>query len=81
MYYEAYASNPVLDLNIYNLLGQKVATIVSEQQLAGSYKVEWDASGLSGGTPGFASGVYIYQLKANRKEKSSVFTKKLVLLK
>ena len=42
-------------LDIYNLLGQKVATLVSENQNAGSYNIEWDASG-------FASGMYYYVL-------------------
>jgi len=46
-----------VDLSIYNLLGQKVATLVNKRQRAGSYTVEWDASG-------FASGVYYYRIVA-----------------
>jgi steroid delta-isomerase-like uncharacterized protein len=45
-----------VDLSVYNILGQRVATLVAEKQHAGSYKVEWDASKL-------ASGVYLYQLE------------------
>ncbi len=45
-----------IDLSIYNLRGQKVATLISKKQPAGSYKVQWDANG-------FASGVYFYELK------------------
>jgi hypothetical protein len=45
-----------VDLSIYNLLGQKVATLVSERQESGYHRVEWDASG-------FASGVYYYRLE------------------
>ncbi len=63
-----------VELNIYNLLGQKVATLVNKKQPAGSYKVEWNATG-------FASGIYIYQLKANGQKQNAVFTKKLILLK
>jgi subtilisin family serine protease len=44
-------------LSIYNILGQKVATLVAEKQQVGSYKVAWDASKV-------ASGVYLYRLKA-----------------
>jgi len=44
-------------LNIYSILGQKVATLVSDEQAAGTYKVQWNASG-------FGSGFYFYQLKA-----------------
>jgi hypothetical protein len=43
------------ELNIYNLLGQRIATLVSEKQAAGKHQVEWNASG-------FASGVYFYSL-------------------
>ena len=44
-------------LKIYNILGKEVATLVSEKLAAGKYRYTWDASG-------FASGIYIYQLKA-----------------
>jgi hypothetical protein len=44
-----------VDLSIYNLLGQKVATLASGKQKAGVYSVVWDATG-------FTSGVYIYRL-------------------
>jgi CubicO group peptidase (beta-lactamase class C family) len=63
-----------VDLSIYNLLGQKVATLVDRKQAAGSYQVQWDASG-------FASGIYIYRLKVQGQKQNAVFTKKLVLLK
>jgi len=46
-----------VDLSIYNLLGQKVATLVSEKQVPGTYQVEWDATE-------FASGIYFYRLQA-----------------
>ncbi len=60
-----------VDLSIYNLLGQKVVTLVSKKQTAGSYKVQWDATG-------FASGVYLYRIGT---DKGYVKTRKLVLLK
>jgi len=44
-------------LKIYDLLGQEVATLLSASLLPGSYRYEWEASGL-------ASGVYLYRLKA-----------------
>ena len=44
-------------LNIYNNLGQKVATLVSKEQLIGEHTLQWNASK-------FASGIYYYQLKA-----------------
>ncbi len=63
--------NSTVDLAIYNMLGQRVATLVSGKQTAGRYSLQWDASG-------FASGVYFYRLKT---AKGIVLTRKLVLLK
>jgi len=60
-----------IDLSIYNLAGQKVATLVSENQNAGHHQVEWDASE-------FASGVYYYRLSTSS---GFVQTRKLVLIK
>jgi hypothetical protein len=45
-----------VELSVYNLLGQKVATLVSGKQKAGFHTVEWDAGHLS-------SGVYYYMIK------------------
>jgi len=63
-----------VELSIYNILGQKVKKLVSEKQKAGLHTVEWDAGE-------FASGIYIYQLKAEGQKQKAVFTKKLILLK
>jgi unsaturated rhamnogalacturonyl hydrolase len=60
-----------VELNIYNIRGQKVITLVSGKQVAGCYKVEWDATG-------FASGVYIYKLETSTGFNQS---RKLILLK
>jgi len=59
-----------INLSIYNLLGQKVATLVNKKQAAGNYKVEWDASC-------FATGVYYYKLTARDYQ----HVKKMVLIK
>jgi hypothetical protein len=47
-----------VELSIYNVLGEKVATLVFGNQPAGHYQIEWDATR-------FSSGVYFYHLKAN----------------
>jgi hypothetical protein len=44
-------------IEIFNLLGQKVVTLVDEEQCAGHKSVRWDASA-------FASGFYFYSLRA-----------------
>jgi hypothetical protein len=56
-------------LSIYNLLGQKVTTLVETTLDAGYHQFEWNASGM-------ASGTYLYQLETG----NSVQTKKLLLL-
>ena len=60
-----------VDLGIYNILGQKVATLVNKKQPPGRYKVMWDASS-------FASGLYFYILESST---GLVQTKKLILLR
>ena len=47
----------IVHLDIYNLLGQKVRTLVNKKQTAGVHRVRFDATGL-------ASGVYIYKMQA-----------------
>ena len=64
-------------LKVYNVLGQEVAVLASENMLAGKYKYDWDAGGL-------ASGVYYYRLDAHPAASSGrgfSQTKKLLLLK
>ena len=57
-------------LGLYTILGQRVRTIVQENQEAGPYEVKFDGSGL-------ASGVYFYRIQAG----SFMQTKKLLLLR
>jgi predicted GH43/DUF377 family glycosyl hydrolase len=67
--YELQITN-YIELSIFNLLGQRVITLVSEKQNAGYHQVEWNASG-------FASGVYYYVLEAGDFRDM----KKMILLK
>ena len=67
--YELPITNYV-ELSIYNLLGQKVVTLVSKRLPAGSHQVEWNARD-------FASGVYHYRLNAGKFQD----VKKMVLLR
>jgi alkaline phosphatase D len=67
--YELPTTNYV-ELGIYNLLGQKMITLVSEKQRAGKYSVEWDASGM-------ASGIYYYMIKAGEFQD----VKKMILIR
>ncbi|MDZ7681901.1 MAG: T9SS type A sorting domain-containing protein [Fodinibius sp.] len=54
------ASQADITVEVYNILGQKVRTLVDQQQTPGSYTVRFDGSNLS-------SGMYFIQLKAGNK--------------
>ena len=57
-------------LTVYNVLGQKVATLVNQELSAGSYQYNFNAIDLS-------SGIYFYKLQSN----NYVERKKMILLK
>jgi predicted GH43/DUF377 family glycosyl hydrolase len=57
-------------LKVYNILGEEVATLVSDRLSTGSYSYEWNASQL-------ANGVYLYRLQAG----DHVETRKMVLMR
>ncbi len=60
-----------VELNVYNLLGQKVATLVNPQEyMAGRHQVAWDASDVT-------SGLYFVKLTSG----GNVQSKKLLLVK
>ncbi len=57
-------------LDVINMLGQRVATLVNERKTAGNYTVNFDASGLS-------SGVFFYTIQAG----AFTQTNKMLLIK
>lgn len=59
-----------VEIKVYNLAGQEVAMLISENKLAGEHQVHWRPGNL-------ASGVYVYHLRAGEL----VETKKLLLVK
>jgi hypothetical protein len=62
-------------ITIYNLLGQRVNTILDEVKPAGKYTTYWDGRDQDGRP--LATGVYLYQIKAGHLTQ----TKKMLLLK
>jgi hypothetical protein len=59
-----------VSLNVFDMLGRRVASLVGQQLHPGAYSAQWDATGI-------ASGVYTYQLVVG----SNVQTRKCILLK
>jgi hypothetical protein len=63
-------SNNIVSLEVFNVLGEKVTSLVNQFQSAGIYEVNFDAAALS-------SGLYFYRLKAGDFEQ----TMKMSLIK
>ena len=59
-----------MQLKVYDVLGNEVATLVNEEKPAGSYEVDFNASQLS-------SGIYLYKLTAG----NFIQTRKMILVK
>jgi hypothetical protein len=70
-YVRAIHESPLqVELTIYNILGQRVATLVEGKLESGTYTVQFNGSGM-------ASGVYFYSLQAGNYSE----TKKFILLR
>lgn len=59
-----------VELSIYNILGQRIRTLVNEIKQPGQYEVSFDASSLP-------SGIYIYRIKSG----NYLSSKKMLLIK
>ncbi|MGE5497151.1 MAG: heparinase II/III family protein [Syntrophothermus sp.] len=64
----------IIDISIYNLLGQKVESMPGEIKPAGTHRFSWNASGLP-------SGVYVCRLGADSGNKNYFRINKLILAK
>lgn len=59
-----------VSIDIYNILGRKITTLINKVQPAGCHKITWTANGVS-------SGVYFYKIQAGEFTE----TKRMLLLK
>ena len=69
------AKSSLVKLEIFNVLGQKVKTLVNKKMAADKYSVIWDAKNDFGNL--VSSGIYIYRLKADNfvKSRKMIFVK------
>jgi hypothetical protein len=65
----------LVQISIYTLMGQKIATLVNRNMNAGTYIITWNGMDDFGNTVG--AGVYIYQLRSDQYFKA----KKMIFLK
>jgi hypothetical protein len=65
-----------VQLEVYNVVGQVVRTLVAGQQAAGRYVIQWDATNDHGQS--LSSGIYFYRLQAGGE---FLEVKKMLLLK
>ncbi|GBD87989.1 flagellar basal body rod modification protein [bacterium BMS3Abin03] len=68
-------SSENVQLNIFDIKGERIKTLVNDFQPAGNYKVQWNGTNSRGSK--LSSGVYFYSIKTG----GSVSTKKMILLK
>lgn len=68
----SHASPLPVRLQIYNLLGQRVITLVDENQPAGEYRVQWEARDERGQS--VPSGVYVYRLQVGNRTQQKQMT-------
>ena len=59
-----------VELTVYNVLGQKVATLVDQRMQPGSYRIAWDAAAMP-------SGLYFYTMKVDNHKA----TRKMMVIK
>ena len=64
-----------VSLEIFNVLGQRVTTLIDKDMVPGNYSVDWDATTSSGQR--VATGLYLYRLRVGDEAKS----KKMLFLK
>jgi len=62
-------------MDVFDMAGQRIATLLDEEMAAGTYRVSWNGQDAGGRT--VASGVYLYRIQTG----SFVATRKMVLVK
>ncbi len=65
---------PVL-LEVFDISGRRIAALINESQIQGSYSVEWHGQDQNGNP--VSSGVYFYRLKAGKE----TISRKMILLR
>ena len=51
-----------VSIAVYNLMGEKIRTLVADSRAAGNYQINWDGTDNHGNA--VSTGMYFYELKA-----------------
>lgn len=57
-----------VEINVYNILGQKITNLVNEGKAAGNHQISWNAKNSAGRS--IPSGIYFYRMKADEYTKT-----------
>jgi len=61
-----------VQLDVYNILGQKIIALLNEEKSPGSYEVLWDSKNIN--KKNLSSGIYFYTLIINSKNNNEYYT-------
>ena len=75
----ALAEPGFVTLSIYNILGQKVRTLLGQHHNPGKYRITWNAK--DDAAKQVAAGIYMYRLTLSNEQDIQVLQNKMVLLK
>ncbi|HCL27209.1 MAG TPA: hypothetical protein DIC52_02085 [Candidatus Latescibacteria bacterium] len=64
-----------VEVAVFDLLGQRVQTLISDRRQAGTHQFRWDGRDQTGGH--VATGVYLYRLTTT----DHILTRKMLLLR
>ncbi len=67
-------NNSFVNLEVYDITGRETEVLVNEEQNAGTFLIDWNASA-------YSSGIYFYRLTVNSGKEVFTETKKFILLK
>lgn len=70
-----------VNIEVYNILGQKVITLIDDKKQAGYYDVQWDGHSQNGAK--VSSGIYIYRMTAEAIDFREKFSQnmRMIILK
>jgi hypothetical protein len=68
-------NNAQVSITIYDIMGRKVATLVNQKRMPGTYTTRWNGVAENGDK--VASGVYIVRMSINNR----IYSRKILLLK